>query len=396
MSSDNERREVYKEHEVTKLESISSPTGGLAASNSKFLYMRHFLDKIGEEGKGFVGEIFSTELSVREKVDSPAMFVAVLALRLRRKTAGPGGPGRPGDPGRPGVPGRKARHSHRRFVEASVRLEKMSEQLGGSAEVEWSHRFTGKGHESVGGGEPRRVWLLEGETSRHESTVRLRDLSKRSCDLNEFGALAVSFHIDVLLPREGGGVGASLARRMERLALEGTDFDATLVCEGRRLPVHKAVLAETSKVFAAMFSHEEWAENQTGDVNVVDVSLDVLEAMLEYAYAGRCDAIYQLAPELLAVSERYDVPALKAKCEVAISRSLTLDDGLEVLRLGRLHRADDLVGATLQFLKANLREMLRHPKWRGLKECDPDFAFEVLELMLAHRDGGSAVAASSN
>lgn len=45
--------------------------------------------------------------------------------------------------------------------------------------------------------------------------------------------------------------------------LESNDFsDVVLLCEDEKFPCHKVILASRSKVFAAMFSHKDTAENQ--------------------------------------------------------------------------------------------------------------------------------------
>ena len=64
------------------------------------------------------------------------------------------------------------------------------------------------------------------------------------------------------------------AEKGERMA------DITLLCGEKRFPVHKAILAARSDVFATMFNHNDTEEANTNEVQIVDTDPSTLERLL--------------------------------------------------------------------------------------------------------------------
>ena len=60
--------------------------------------------------------------------------------------------------------------------------------------------------------------------------------------------------------------------------------DVTLICQGKKFPVHKAILIGRSDVFSAMFSHADTTEATTNEVHIDDTDHDTLERFLWYVH----------------------------------------------------------------------------------------------------------------
>lgn len=70
-----------------------------------------------------------------------------------------------------------------------------------------------------------------------------------------------------------------------------------------QLPVHKAILAARSPVFAAMFEHDtlEKAKNR---VVIPDIEEDIAEAMIKFLYYADTTVLEEFACELLLVADK--------------------------------------------------------------------------------------------
>lgn len=73
---------------------------------------------------------------------------------------------------------------------------------------------------------------------------------------------------------------------------------------GKEFPVNKAILSTRSPVFSAMFSDASFAENQDNRVTIDDSSDDVVDAFLDYIYAGDTEMIDNLSIELISMADK--------------------------------------------------------------------------------------------
>lgn len=58
-------------------------------------------------------------------------------------------------------------------------------------------------------------------------------------------------------------------------------------------------------------------EAQNGCVQIDDIDPDVLQEMLHFIYSGRAPNIREMAPDLLAVADRFALPGLKEMADQA-------------------------------------------------------------------------------
>lgn len=101
-------------------------------------------------------------------------------------------------------------------------------------------------------------------------------------DLADLLPPAVVHHLSTSRPAELDGKAPGGSSGGGRAAFG----DAILVCEGKRLPVHRAILARRSPFFAAIFS-SGMRESATREVEVPNLRLPVLCELLHFLYTGR-------------------------------------------------------------------------------------------------------------
>lgn len=101
-----------------------------------------------------------------------------------------------------------------------------------------------------------------------------------------------------------------------QLAKDFTEFhsrgglcDAYLVFPNEnhiRLAVHKAILAARSPVFYAMFS-DNTIEAKSNQVEITDMTIDVVDQLLTYIYTGKLDKLDEYALDLMTAADKvYD------------------------------------------------------------------------------------------
>lgn len=96
----------------------------------------------------------------------------------------------------------------------------------------------------------------------------------------------------------------NLSTDLGKLLEEGLFSDITLMVGDQRFPVHKALLASRSPVFAGMFRHIEMEESKQGVVQIKDLEPEVLKEMLKFIYTGKATQLETMADELLSAADK--------------------------------------------------------------------------------------------
>jgi hypothetical protein len=141
--------------------------------------------------------------------------------------------------------------------------------------------------------------------------------------------------------------------------------------------VHKIILASHSSVFAAQFRHET-EDAKTNIVVWEDVSAEAAKAFLEYLYSGDIpDSILgklKLAPELIGLSEKFDIPNLMKIC-------VTKANVCQLLPLTDMYQSGRLVEACKKVVSENKKEICQSEDWKNLKKKHLVLVVNLLEQL---------------
>ncbi|XP_046983333.1 speckle-type POZ protein-like [Schistocerca americana] len=158
--------------------------------------------------------------------------------------------------------------------------------------------------------------------------------------------------------------------------------DAVVILEAgdTRLLAHRAVLADRSPVFAAMFGHDT-LEASSGAVSIPDVGGPVLRQLVSYLYTLRAPQLPGTAPQLLAAADKYGVSRLKAECERQVAAQLTVETAAAAAVLAVRHSCSDLKHAALAFIKTCPFEVMGTQGWADAMRKQPEDLIEVSQLL---------------
>ncbi|XP_046983249.1 protein roadkill-like [Schistocerca americana] len=158
--------------------------------------------------------------------------------------------------------------------------------------------------------------------------------------------------------------------------------DAVVILEAgdTRLLAHRAVLADRSPVFAAMFAHDT-LEASSGAVSIPDVGGPVLRQLVSYLYTLRAPQLPGMAPQLLAAADKYGVSRLKAECERQVAAQLTVETAAAAAVLAVRHSCSDLKHAALAFIKTCAFEVMATQGWADAMRKQPEDLIEVSQLL---------------
>ena len=158
----------------------------------------------------------------------------------------------------------------------------------------------------------------------------------------------------------------------------GNYSDAILVMQSLRFPVHKAILAARSPVFAALFVNNE----KDPMVEVIDVDRDIIWEALRYIYTGRVQNLESIAKELLRVASVYEIQDLQAMCEESLCRNLSVDNAVAVIGLTERYNADKLRSKAIEFVAAHATQLINTDAFKALEYSRPDVIVELFNAMV--------------
>ena len=177
----------------------------------------------------------------------------------------------------------------------------------------------------------------------------------------------------------------SLNRLMEEARQNNLFTDVTLVADGKEFKAHKVVLASQSQFFKTRFSGR-WvsprADGTNGDrVEMTDVPVVIMEAILSYVYTGKVADIEKIAEQLLPPAEEYGLVGLQKMCEEHLIQSLTTKTVINTLIHASAHNAPYLKKACIEFVVHNTAAVRQSEGWDKLKkdQTHRDLWVELLE-----------------
>lgn len=142
----------------------------------------------------------------------------------------------------------------------------------------------------------------------------------------------------------GGSVHVSISRKRRppardlnaRIWRERKFTDAEVVCRGRRMPVHRAVLSAASPVFERMWEGSMREANEA-TLEMDDAAPETVEAMLQYVYTGGLPSSLEKPAPLFQIAKKYGLDDLAEEMGALMLEGLDSENVEERVRAIRLH-----------------------------------------------------------
>ncbi|CAE8613016.1 unnamed protein product [Polarella glacialis] len=166
------------------------------------------------------------------------------------------------------------------------------------------------------------------------------------CVLLKWDDTKITYSVDVKYSVESVRKRKNSCLLMGRVYEDRKFTDAVLTCRGHRIPVHRAILAAASPVFARMWD-SGMREASEAAVDITDTEPAVLEAVVRYVYTSELPEDADVV-QLFASAQKYELQALAE--HTAEKMVLGLDASNVLQRCRTVHRHAAAGGATAQTL----------------------------------------------
>ncbi|KAK7863877.1 hypothetical protein R5R35_007211 [Gryllus longicercus] len=157
--------------------------------------------------------------------------------------------------------------------------------------------------------------------------------------------------------------------------------------DGKALHVHRALLSAASSHFKALFTaaHRS-SRSETNEVNV-DISSELLELILDYAYTGRCNVTLNNVQQLLPASDRYAVFGVVQQCCAYLIEEMRPDNCLGIFRFACPYFCSALEERGRRYIAHNFKNILdQSTEFFDLTAEELDAILSDDELNVAHEE----------
>ena len=154
--------------------------------------------------------------------------------------------------------------------------------------------------------------------------------------------------------------------------------DIMIVSNGVEFACHKAFVGQSETLQNLV---DRWAPE--GKIIMDEYSSDVVENLIDFLYRRpmKEDSFQENLVNFLNIGEKYDLPELKWKAEIAMISSLDKDTFAEFLLAADLFRAKKLKEAGLKFIADNKKLWTAGGDWMEKFAKKPSLLIEIINVM---------------
>ncbi|XP_041663515.1 kelch-like protein 41a [Cheilinus undulatus] len=121
---------------------------------------------------------------------------------------------------------------------------------------------------------------------------------------------------------------------LKELLNENKLIDCVVKVGDRSIPCHRLILAACSPYFREIFFSEDGKEMDQKEVILENLDPGILEAIINYMYSAEIDINDNNVQDILAVSNRFQIPSVFTVCVNYLQKRLSKANCLAIYRLG--------------------------------------------------------------
>lgn len=145
--------------------------------------------------------------------------------------------------------------------------------------------------------------------------------------------------------------------------------DGVIKCsDGISFQIHRAILAAVSPYFKALFVNSlKGGSPEISELALEDVTSDILDLILEFAYTGQCKVDETNVERLLPAADQLDCVGVVQKCCQFLLDELKPDNCLGIFKFARDYFCQDLQDKGWNYIRSNFMDVMsNNPEFEDL------------------------------
>uniref|UniRef100_A0A0N5C6S6 BTB domain-containing protein n=1 Tax=Strongyloides papillosus TaxID=174720 RepID=A0A0N5C6S6_STREA len=140
--------------------------------------------------------------------------------------------------------------------------------------------------------------------------------------------------------------------------------DFTIKVGGTILKANKKILASKSNVFYDLFNCKP-KSLQIPIVEINKYSVEAVKLMINYINGDDISGIENMASEIIAIADEYQLDILKYKASLYLSLNLTIKNVCERFMLGSKFSSKQLCASCRTFITNNYEALIQNKNWKN-------------------------------
>lgn len=157
----------------------------------------------------------------------------------------------------------------------------------------------------------------------------------------------------------------NLAQGVEGMWLKQRFTDVMVQAGDKAYSAHRLLLGSFSNYFKELFMH-----TQKGTVEVKDIESSIFEAVLQYIYTGKTDAVKENAEKVLLAAVKLQVSCLQEICEDFLTVRLTPETCVSIFKLASGLGCESLAKQSWAYLLEFFESVLKNKEFMHLSADD--------------------------
>ncbi|XP_060761234.1 kelch-like protein 10 [Neoarius graeffei] len=145
---------------------------------------------------------------------------------------------------------------------------------------------------------------------------------------------------------------------IKQLSLEKKLCDVLIKVDGAEFHAHKIILCGCSNYFTALFT-SSYCPPDKHEYSIPDISSEMMELIMEYAYTYRVHITEENVHELLITADYLMVRSLVSECCAFLKAQLCLENCIGIWCFACVHAFEKLKQQAFRFILHNFEEMVR-------------------------------------
>lgn len=145
--------------------------------------------------------------------------------------------------------------------------------------------------------------------------------------------------------------------------------DVSFSVEGQVVYAHKFILFARSEYFRSMFTGG-YRESTDACITIPSVTHSVFLSVLGYLYTGKLDIAPEMAVDILAVANLYNIEPLKKVCADLLAKGLNSQNVACILQAADTYQTAGLRVTCLNFMVANFAQVVRSDAFKELVKTE--------------------------
>ena len=156
---------------------------------------------------------------------------------------------------------------------------------------------------------------------------------------------------------------------MEDLLKTGLFSDLTVVVDGKKIMLHKAIVSARSEYFEAMLKND-FKEKAESLIEIKECSYEGFSRMCEHIYDDKTQIEYEKIYLLMEMADRFGVIHLKKRLECAAVEYITIDNAAKVFKYSNRYNYERIRNICMSYIDEHYSQIIHTEEFAELEKDD--------------------------